>query len=170
MNEFRIDTKNNKAPACGYAFGSLGAENFNWIAAIDAWDYCDPAPLAEMLKNHPLPEELRPVLADIVLQKRKPNKKGAAKLKLPAESRMLLAATANSLLCVGEAVLKKETGITYVEVADKKGIEVNQIRQHYQKVQKETLDKIAKILNLSAESTENLIRELKRKMDKYPKI
>lgn len=168
--DFKIDTEHNQVPSCGYAHGSPGAKNFNWIAAIDAWDYCDPYPLAEMLKNHIIPQELRPIIAEIILFNRKPNKKGAAKLKLPAESRMLLAATAVNLLSIGEAVLEKRTKPTYIDVADSEGIEINEARTRYQKVQKDTLAKIAKILNLSVESTENLIRELKRKLDHYPNI
>ncbi len=62
-------------------------EDWPWFSAVWAFDYDDPAPLADLIRERPIPDELKSLVADIVSGKRKPNKKAAAKAKIPANQR-----------------------------------------------------------------------------------
>ncbi len=55
-----------------------------WASAIYAWDYCDSEPLAELIKNQPIPPVLKTVIAEIIRGDRKQKRKAASKLKIPA--------------------------------------------------------------------------------------
>ena len=58
-----------------------------WFCAVWAFDYDDPKPLSKLIRTQPIPDELRDLIADIVLGKRKPQKKAAVKAKIPAAQR-----------------------------------------------------------------------------------
>lgn len=68
-----------------------GIEGFKkqwpWFCAVWAFDYDDPEPLSKLIRTQPIPDELRNLIADIVLGQRKPNKKAAVKTKIPAAKR-----------------------------------------------------------------------------------
>lgn len=167
---FSIDTKNNPAVAMGeYSFSPI-SNNFCWVAAIDAWDYCNPTPLSEMILNHPIPVELRHVLASIASGERKQNKRGAAKLKIDADQRMLIAASFLSLLVIPKAVLSGRTHIKYSDVADREGVEPIELRRKYDAYVRKMYSKIAASAGISVESLENLVRDLREKANRYPNI
>lgn len=165
-----IDTKNNRKVNLGNYGTPDVCRNFYWIASIDAWDYCDSKPLAEMVVNHAVPVELRHVLASIVSGERKQNKRGAAKLKIDADQRMLVAASFLSLLQIPEGVLGKRTQPSYFEIADEKGIEYIDLHRKYERYVKTMYSRIACAAGVSVETLENLLRELKEKINKYPNI
>lgn len=165
-----IDTKNNREVYLGNWGTPDFCRNFQWVASIDAWDYCDSRPLAEMVENHAVPVELRHVLASIVSGNRKQNKRGAAKLKIDADQRMLIAASFLSLLQIPEAVLGKRTRPSYFEVADKEGVEYIDLHRKYERYVKTMYSRIAGAAGISVETLENLLRELKEKIKKYPNI
>ena len=67
----------------------MALDRRNWIAAIDAFDFNDPEPLEQLRAgNEPVPPELQHVIDAIDSGERKPNKKAAAKLKIPTAERM----------------------------------------------------------------------------------
>lgn len=171
QSPFKIDTENNMAPSVGLDYyGSPAQKNFNWIAAIIAWDYCDPTPLSEMIKNHPIPEELRPLIADIISFKRKPNAKGADKLKIPADLIMPVAATVYCQLSLCDAVLNKKTSPTYLDVGDREGLEPHEARKKYQGIKNRAYENISKTLPISKTTLKNLIRDYKKTLENYPNI
>lgn len=72
---------------------------WEWVVALDSWDYCDPEPLSELLlKKQTIPAEFLQPLADIIFGKRKPNKRAASKLKIPARDRMKIAGSISLVL------------------------------------------------------------------------
>jgi len=172
MSEGRlsIDTINNSEVYLG-AYGTPEiCRNFNWMASIDAWDYCDSKSLSEMILNHQIPDELRHVIASIIRGERKQNKRGAAKLKIDADQRMIVAAVSLGLLLLPEAVLSKRTRPTYLDVADVECLEPIELKRRYEYVLKEVYMDIASSCEVSVETLENLLRELKEKIKKYPNI
>ena len=78
-------------------------ELWDWVAAIDAFDFNDPEPLNTLRALQSDPPELRPVLASIDAGDRKPNRKAAAKLKIPAGERMKVAAPISGVLGIIES-------------------------------------------------------------------
>lgn len=165
-----IDFEGNKP----VALGSCSREAYlasNWIIAIDAWDYCDSTILAEMLHRHAIPFELQPVIADIITGKRKQNKKAAAKLKMPAGHRLIVAGLYADLKeSVIDATLKRKTLHDYHDTADKRGIEVADYRRELQKGAQQFKNEWAKNCGVSTETLENLYEELKAKIKNYPNI
>ena len=147
------------------------AENsrFNWIAAIDSWDYCDPKPLGEMLNHHPLPEELQPIIADMITGTRKPKTKAVSSKLAPSE-RMAIANAYLSLRQIPEAILAKKTTPNYEEVADKQGLEVIDYLRQVQANQREYDHKMLQILGISERTLKTLVSEYKHKLKSYPKL
>lgn len=165
-----IDFDGNK-PA---ALGKCSYEAYlasNWIIAIDAWDYCDSTILAEMLQRHPIPFELQPVIADIVTGKRKQNKKAAARLKIPAGHRLIIAGIYASLKGdVIDATLKRKTHHDYHDTAEQRGIEVSDYRRELQESGQQFKNEWAENAGISTETLENLYDDLREKIKNYPNI
>ena len=108
-DSLRIFTDSNRPVSLPGVGNHEVEKNFNWIAAIDSWDFCDPTPLKEMIIRHPIPTELLPIIANIVSGERKPNTKAASKLTVPANQRMVLASVILSQRLIPESVLNKTT-------------------------------------------------------------
>lgn len=169
-NNTPIDFEGN-APA---ALGDCSPEAYkasNWIIAIDAWDYCDPSLLNEMLNRHPIPFELQPVIADIITGQRKQNKKAAAKLKIPAGHRLIYAGLYADLKSnIIDATLQRKTLFDYHDTADNKGIEVKALQKIYREGAKEFESEWANIAGISIETLKSIRLDLSRKIKNYPNI
>ena len=142
----------------------------NWIAAIDSWDYCDPIPLGEMIKNHGIPDELRPVLSAIVTGERKQNNKaGSGKIK-PSQ-RMIIADTYLHIRQIPNAILSKRTRPTYEEIADQKGdVDVIDLVNKYRAAQRKYDLKVRNMLRVSERTLKALVSEFKLKIKNYPNL
>ena len=169
-----IDYEGNKPVYLGSHMGRAAYLNSNWIIAIDAWDYCDPTILNKMLRRHPIPFELQPVIADIVSGVRKPNKKAAAKLKIPAGHRMIFVGLYLVLKdSVIDGALKREIkgefGDYHLE-AERRGIEVLELLRDYQEGAREFKKEWADTAGISVEALDNMVDSIKDKIKKYPHI
>ncbi|WP_426357976.1 hypothetical protein ACPUVO_16240 [Pseudocolwellia sp. HL-MZ19] len=165
-----IDTIHNQSPLTIGDFGGDAVSNFNWIAAIDSWDYSDPTPLSEMVSNHIIPKELRPIISKIISGERKQNKIGGNKLKLPAKSRLVIASLILELRHVAESGLNGNLIPNYNEVAEIQCVEVIDVIKKYRKYLQEYDQDIMEITGLSKKSVQNLLDDLKRKLKNYPDI
>lgn len=143
-----------------------------WIGAIDAWDYCDGTLLADLFLKEDIPIKLKPVISNIISGSRKQNKKAAASLKVPANERIYIAH--DLLLALGlidEFKTAKTDGKSLVEWgADKNRIEPSQSRKWLEieaiRIKKETADKY----NVSVQTIENLLLDLRNKLKNFPDI
>ncbi|APR65684.1 hypothetical protein CN03_01370 [Thalassolituus oleivorans] len=143
----------------------------NWIIAVDSWDYCDPKPLGLMIQKHAVPEELRHVISDIIVGKRKQNKKAAAKLKSPAAHRLLSAGIYRGLKHdVIDATLQRKTLHDYHDKADDMGIEVIELRKIYLSESKKFQEKWATNMGMGVEAFQDLVSYLDDKIKNYPNI
>ena len=157
-----LDVGEDNAPA--YLAG-------NWIAAVDAWDYCDGSLLGEMLRRHPIPFELQPVIADIVSGERPQNRKAAAKLKIPAGHRMCVAAWyAHYKRNTIDAVLCRQSATDYHVLAERECKEIAEMRDELLQVARRFKKEVAELAGISTETLDNLLDELKLKIKNYPKI
>jgi hypothetical protein len=144
-------------------------EVWDWIAALDAFDYCDPKPLEALLRGgEAVPDEIRSALADIVAGVRKPNKKAAAKLKvLPAE-RMMLAMVASRIIGLCDIFRCHKTFIACK--ADSERVEPIDVIRELDTNKRTAIAGTAAEYGISVETVENLLRDLKEKMRKWPVV
>lgn len=165
-----VDFENNEPAGLGPCSREVHLAS-NWIVSIDAWDFCDPKPLELMLKKHPIPEELRFIIADMVTGKRKPNKKAAAKLKFPAAHRMVVAGIYRELKAnVCDATLKRTKLHDYHQTAEKMGIEVIELKQSYLESARKFKSEWANNMGISTEALDNICDALSDKIKNFPNI
>lgn len=146
-----------------------------WIVAIDAFDYCAPDKLADLIASEPIPEELRPVIAKIIKGDRKPNQRKAAKLKLPADERLEIAGGVSIALGLID-VFKYETidsripGKGVSVLAERKCREPEELMRELEAKARKIIKESADQLGVSVETVENALREFRKKVDNYPNV
>ncbi|MDX3908751.1 MAG: hypothetical protein QHC67_02925 [Sphingobium sp.] len=154
---------------------------WEWIVAIDAFDYNDIEPLFHLMSSDkPIPEELRPALAMIIAGTRKPNLRAAAKLKMAAAERMRMAGSISAVLgLINELKTGDQIDLSdkdrphrrSIDIkADRDGVEPLQIKRMLESRAKEVIVRAAGSLNVSVETIENMLRELRTKLLKYPHV
>ena len=158
-----------------------------WIAALDAYDFGEPEPLSCMIESDdPIPEELRPALANIISGKRPPNKRAAAKLKMKPWDRMMVAFTVSAILGLIDAI--KQNSIVKVEDmndndlntlevirsldlwADHEAQEMIDSIRFLEGLQRRVVARMAHGTGVSVETIENVVRDLRRKIENYPDV
>lgn len=157
------------------------SRNLAWIIAFDAWDYNDPAPLEVLIREgKEIPKELAPIVADIIAGKRPPNKKAAAKLKVPASQRMNMAAAASTVLglidilksnyepdaCDPDAPPRR----TIERVADNRGVEPISVYRGLEEKARKVIELAAERFGVSVETIENTLRDFRTKLENYPNV
>jgi hypothetical protein len=154
---------------------------WEWIVALDAFDYNDSEPLFHLMNSEkPIPEELRPAIAMIIAGTRKPNLRAAAKLKMPAAERMQIAGSLSVVLgMINELKTDEQIDLSdedwphrrSIDIkADREGVEPLQIKRMLENRAKDAIGRAARSLNVSVETIENIIRDLRTKLIKYPNV
>ncbi len=146
-------------------------DTWYWVVAIDAWDYCDPEMLATIIVEEPIPEEFKPIVADIISGKRKPNKKAAAKLKIPARERMRIAffiSVELGMIDVSKYDVIHPEGKGVVGIGAKYGMEPIDVQRRLEKQARDIIRHYSEEFNVSQETIENLLRDLRKKMETWP--
>lgn len=150
-------------------------EIWPWIKALDAYDYGRPRMFSDILSSTlEIPEEIRPALADIVSGLRKPNKKAAAKLKLDPEKRMDYAAAIHGMQWSFETIKHDKVEVDEVitsvisRYAEQAGTEAIQEVRRVVDLYRENKEMWVKVLGVSEETIENLVRDLRRKIAQFP--
>lgn len=167
----------------GFHGDTLPEHGFVWIIAFDAFDYGDSGPLEEVLRSEqPIPPEIRPTLAEIVSGRRRPNLKAAAKLKVPASERMKIAGALSTVLGLIDSFKFDEhydlafgldakiQGRLYNIQADKDGVDPSGVIRHLEAEAANIIQETARDLEVSNETIENLLRDLRKKIREYPNI
>lgn len=149
---------------------------FDWVVALDAFDYNDRKPLAELIATEPVPEELRPAIAKIISGERKPNLRAAAKLKVQASERMMIAAYISACLMLVDtmkydALDDRPYGQSGVHMfGDRFGKEPIEITRELEQDAKKAIELGAELAGVSVETIENMLRDLRAKMEAYPNV
>jgi len=147
-----------------------------WVCAIDAWDYNDAAPLAELISIENIPEPLRPIVANIVGGVRLQKKKAAAKLKIPASERMKVAASLSCVLGLCDTIrldiidtsypgMKGAVMLSYRGVQDPIDI-ITEMRKESAGAVQLAMEEFG----VSTETIENLLRDLRKKINNWPNV
>lgn len=146
---------------------------WEWVVALDAYDYGDRRPLADLIGRDEIPADLRKIIACIIAGDRKPNLKAAAKLKVPAAERMRIAGSLSVVLDLGDRlrVGRDPEGLRHLDRgADRFGQEAIDAVRWIENESRQAVDDTATQLGVSVETIENLLRELRKKIEKYPNI
>jgi len=145
----------------------------DWIAAIDAWDYCDGSLLAILILEEDIPTKLKPIIADIFSGVRVQKKKAASFLKISPRERMYIAQSISinlGLIDVFKTV-KMASGESLLEwQSDRNGIEPIESKRWLEKEARQVKEIAAKDLGVSIETIENLLRDFRYKLDNYPNV
>lgn len=158
-------------------FGGFNTQHIalNWVIAIDAYDYGQPDLLNQLIRTEPIPEELRTVIADIVAGDRVPNKKAAAKLKVPAGERIKIAANLSSLLYLidrlkYDAIEKSVPGQGITALAERAGVEPLEVKRELEGEARAAIADTAEQLGVGIDTVENLLRRLRTIIKNYPDV
>jgi hypothetical protein len=146
-------------------------DTWHWVIAFDAWDYCDPEPLSVLIAEEQIPEEYIHIIVDIVSGKRKPNKKAASKLKVPARERMRIATSISvelGMIDVSKYDAIHPEGKGVVGIGAKLGLEPIEVLRKLERHARDIVQHYCKEFNVSQETIENLLRELRKKMEIWP--
>lgn len=143
-------------------------EHWDWVCAIDAYYYCDPHPLADMVKSEQsIPSYFKIAVSEIIAgEPKRQNKRAAAKLKLPAADRMKIAADISSKLWALDRI-KYEF---LQPISDRAAIEPIELQRQMEYGQKLLIQHYARTKNLHPETLENLLRDLRKKIEDWPNV
>lgn len=157
-------------------------EVWEWVIALDAFDFNCVEPLAALVRSKSIPDDLRPIVADIISGNRKPNLRAAAKLKIPAGERMKIAGTLSAVLGLIDMFkhekifdlaygLEERVERPAIDIrADASGSDPLDVVQELDAKRQETIASAARDLGVSTETVENLLRDLRRKIREYPNL
>ena len=140
---------------------------WSWVVALDAWDYCDPTLLSDLLLSEKIPDEFRNAIADIIAFRRKPKRKAAAKLKIPAAERMKIAGSCSVVIGLAH---KLKTPSVVEATADRLAKEPIEIVRELEAEIERTIQKTAQECGVSTETVENLLRDLRQKIMYWPRV
>jgi hypothetical protein len=140
------------------------AELWEWVCAAAAHDFGDPGPMAAMLRSEPLPAEFRAMVADIVsgaraLPKRAPGLAPGERLKIAAALQVVTGLT--------DAIRKSPDR---ERTADRLKMEPIEIVREMEQEKRAIRAEAAADLGVSVETVENLVRDLRRRIDRWPVV
>jgi Asp-tRNA(Asn)/Glu-tRNA(Gln) amidotransferase C subunit len=155
---------------------------WEWVVALDAYDFNCVEPLTELVRNKPIPDDLKPAIANIIAGRRKPNLKAAAKLKVPADERMQIAGTLSAVLGLIDMLQHEKIydgGYGLAARVERRAIDIRADAAGYDPVnvvrdleadRRDTVAMAARELDVSTETIENLLRDLRKKIKDYPNV
>lgn len=143
------------------------ADRHRWTAALVAFDFDDTAPLAALIAGEAIPVELRPIVANIVTGARQPNRRAAAKAKVPAAERHQIGATLDALLVtIGDM---RHADVTGPWADDRQSDPRDAIHRLNEQTDR-TYREAAARLGISRETVENIVREYRQKAQNWPNV
>jgi len=150
-------------------------ELWDWIVAVDAYDHGNASLLGKQIQVGAVPDEIRPILADIVMGMRKPNRKAASKLKIPAGERMRVAASVCCLLELIDIIMRGAANVRGVRpgvenIAHQQGREPIEVKRKLEADAREVVQRAAIACGVSTETIENLVRDFRKRVKQFPAI
>ena len=148
-----------------------------WFSALWSWDYNDPRALASLIResNGDVPVEFAQAVADIVSGTRKPNKKAAAKLTIPARE---MATLCGHLLvvrdlreCIAkEATYPDTTGQGAKAAAQHLGVKPLDVIHDLDREWTEAKEHAARMFSVEVETVERLFRDFQKRLERWPEV
>lgn len=148
---------------------------WEWFSALWAWDYNDPRPMADLIRRcgGNVPEDFLPAVADIIAGSRKPNKKAAVKLAIPASE---LGKLAGSLMVIRDLTNAIKTKVVFKNpelrgvhaVAEEKGRRPIDVTRDLEMRWRDTKQKAEAQFGVDVRTIEKLIREADSRIARWP--
>lgn len=154
-------------------------ELWQWLVAVDSWLYCDGSLLAKLIKEEDIPKEFKCIISQIISGERKQEKRAASKSKIPACERMKIAEAIDLNLYLIDTFfhakvsddLTGEHGVSLsTYVADRKGVEPEEMIKYLYSSQQKTLNDAASQLNVSVGTIKNLLRDMRSYIHNWPLV
>lgn len=149
-------------------------DNYHWIWALYAWRSGSAEILERMIISHPIPVELRPVIAEIITGKQRQNTKGKSNLAEIKHGFYLVKLISMAGFLRGlsdyELLLDPKAGRNTHTISDEKGIEVREVRVQIEKDKKDFIKFYADSLGISVETLGKWKQELVNMLDDYPNV
>ncbi len=140
-------------------------ECWPWVCAAAAYDWGDPEPLANLAKQEPPPEEFRPFLSEVILGKRKPNKKSAAKARINPAERLRVAAHVSIIHNMVDLFMGDLDPI-----AERSRCETADVIDALNNEKRKAKKSAAESLGVGIETVEDLLRDLKARIARWPQV
>ena len=165
---------------------------WDWVKALDAFDFGDTGPLAALISEIDIPDEIKAAVAKIVAGERTPNLKAAAKLKIAPSKRLEAVAEVSRALAVYEAYksgphieIPGNSGLSDDEwaqsradfhtrkiehFADEQGLEVADARSLLDHLSRKAIEDAAAKHGVSVRTMEEWLRDFRQKIRDFPDI
>ena len=143
-------------------------ELWPWFNAVCSWDWGDPIPLSELIRSEPIPEEFRTAVGDIVEGTRK-RKRNYVKSKIPAAERLKIAGSISIVIDLCNT-LKTGAAEGIQSMASRLNVEPIDVIRKLEAEARKTQKDAAKQLGVSVETIENLIRDMRARIARWPVV
>ena len=149
---------------------------FGWFLAIHAYEMNELEPLGKLLADDTveIPNEIRLYLSQIVLGNKKPNKKAAVKLRIPARLRMIVGLYLVKLEMKCEYFRKHYKDPDFPDnrpgldtIADKIGKEPAQVDAEISAISRQFIKDLSEIFSVSIDTIEELRGLFKENIERY---
>ncbi len=143
-------------------------ELWPWIVAVHAFDHGDASLLEKLTRTRPAPDEMRPVLADIIAGARRPDQRSTSREKIPARERLPYAASVSCVIelidvmrfrAINDPSDGLKPGIT--SIAARKGVEPLQVSDWLIEERRQVIAEAARDCSVSEATIRNLLREFR---------
>jgi hypothetical protein len=142
-------------------------DTWAWVNAFCAFDFNDPQILADLIVKEAVPPEYRQALADVVTGVRKPDKRAAVKLKVPANLMMVYAMSIDSSVGFVEYIHHHKA---LDRIAEREQKNPSDIIAKWQATGQEHVGLAMKDFKVSKETIKNLMREMRTRIDRWPVV
>lgn len=142
---------------------------WEWIVAIDSWIYGDGELLAELIMEEEIPDEFKGFISRIITGKEKQKRKR----KIPARERMEIAQHLEFSLAM---LAGFRTGITPDGksfcnfVGEQNAQEPSEVMDMLNEMNREIISDAAEELEVSTETIENLLRDMRSYIKNWPLV
>lgn len=148
-------------------------ELWEWFSAVCAYDYGDPNPLADLVRDErPVPTEFAGAIADVIAGTRRPNRKAGAKAKVAPAERMKIAGSLSVVLGLLDLFHRGRVDgdLSAGFIASRDRQETIEIVRSLEEEARRAIAESARELGVNTETVENLLREMRARVRRWPAV
>lgn len=150
---------------------------WEWVNALCAFDYGDPTPLSDLVRDkRAIPHEFAGAIADVISGKRKPNRRAGAKAKIPPAERMKIAGSISLAIWLVDAFKSRSIDPLdrslhgAAEIAARQGKEPISIVRELEEEARLIVAQSAREIGVTPEAIEDLLREMRNRIKRWPEV
>lgn len=143
-------------------------ELWDWVEALYEFEFGDRKPLGAMLRSGlPIPPEFLVAVAEIVEGVRKPKAIAVAKRKIPAREALQAARRIDLMDQVCASVSNKSL---LESASDDLRVDPIKVLREFQGAKRRAIEEEAQRFDVSVETIENLLRDIRRRVKRWPAV